>query len=433
MTISDIDRRRFVKATGISMALPPMLSLNHALRAEEPADDPRSHQSDARMKMVCIGNSFGMYPDAFFPKKSGRDYQLPGLLKPLEQHCDDFTIFSNLDHGVKGGHHAVHSFLSGVKTEDAKSMPEGNISLDQRVAEFVGSSSRFPTLTVGSETGLHGGCQMCWTRTGSRVPPITSPKQLFQKLFQNSSPEFQAREKQLVRLRGSILDAVQGQAQSLQKHLDGRDKAKLDEYFTSIRDVEKKLQQDENWISVPKPNVDFAQPKQQGIVKDLPVLYDLLVLALQTNSTRVATLEIASHNFDTGFLGLSSGYHKLSHHGKNPKNIKDLMTIENYQMQQLSRFIDKLKVVSANDEDGPLFDRTMVLFGSGMGNGNAHTNSNLPILLAGAGFRHGEHKVYSKTRRIPLSNLFLSMLQRFGVETDSFSHSTGTLRDLETA
>lgn len=433
MTISDINRRGFVKATGISMSLPPMMSLNHALGAEAPAGKPIGGPTDSRMKMVCIGNSFGMYPDSFFPKESGHDYKLPGLLQPLGKHRDDFTIFSNLDHGVKGGHHAVHSFLSGVKTEDAKSMPEGNISLDQRVAEFVGSSSRFPTLTVGSETGLHGGCQMCWTRTGSRVPPITSPKELFRKLFLDNSAESQAREKQQIRLRGSILDAVQGQARSLQKYLDGRDKAKLDEYFTSIRDVEKKLQQDENWLTVPKPSVDFAEPMHQGIVQDLPVLYDLLVLALQTNSTRVATLEIASQNFDTGFLGLSSGYHKLSHHGKNPKNIEDLLTIENYQMEQLSRFIDKLKAVSANDEDGPLIDRTMILFGSGMGNGNAHTNSNLPILLAGAGFRHGEHRVYSKSRRLPLSNLFLSMLQRFGVETDSFSHSTGTLRDLETA
>lgn len=428
MAISHINRREFVKATGISIALPPMLSLTHAVYGEEPVTD----RPDTQMKMVCIGNSFGMYPQEFFPKEIGRDYQMPRLLEPLGKHRDDFTIFSNLDHGVKGGHHAVHSFLSGVKTEDAKSMPEGNISLDQRAAEFIGSSSRFPSLTVGSETGLHGGCQMCWTRTGSRVPPITSPKELFEKLFHNSSSKTQAKEKQLVQLRGSILDAVQGQAQSLQKHLNGSDRAKLDEYFTSIRDVEKKLQQDQNWITVPKPNVDYAEPKHEGIVQDLPALYDLIVLALQTNSTRIATLEIASHKFDTGFLGLNSGYHKLSHHGKNPKNIEDLLTIEKYQMEQLARFIDKLKAVSANDEDGSLFDRTMLLFGSGMGNGNAHTNSNLPIFLAGAGFRHGEHKAYSDSRRVPLSNLFLSMLQRFGVETDTFSHSTGTLTDLKT-
>lgn len=421
-----LHRRKFLKAAGFSLALPPMASLNHTLRAAIGAQG----RPDTSMKMVCVGNSFGMYADAFFPKASGRDYQAPRLIEPLEKHRDDFTIFSNLDHGIKGGHFAVHSFLSGVKTEEAKSMPEGNISLDQRAAESVGSTSRFPSLTVGSDTGLHGGCRMCWTRSGSRVPPITSPKELFHKLFSNSSPEARAHEKRQVVLRSSILDAVYDEAQSLQKHLDGHDKNKLDEYFTSVRDVEKKLQQDENWLSVSKPNVDYTEPKHEGIVQDLPALFDLITLALQTKSTRIATLEIASNKFDTGFLGLNSGYHKLSHHGKKPENVEGLLTIERYQMEQLSRFLDKLKTVSAEDEEGSLFDSTMVLFGSGMGNGNAHTNSDLPILLAGAGFKHGEHKVYSRSRKIPLSNLYLSMLQRFGVETDSFGKSTGTLQDL---
>ncbi len=426
-TLTSVNRRNFLKATGITLALPTMASLDHF---------PGTAQAAARsekMKMVCVGNSFGMYAQNFFPAKSGRDFDLPQLIKPLQPHRNDFTVFSNLDHGIKGGHFAVHSFLSGVKTEEAKSMPEGNISIDQRAAEHVGSSSRFPSLTIGSDTGLHGGCRMSWTRSGARVPPITSPKELFRKLFIDSSPAALAREKEQVALRGSILDAVYGEAQSLQKNLDARDKEKLDEYFTSIRDVEKKLQQDKNWLNVSKPTVKYEEPGYQGIVKDLPALFDLLVLALQTNSTRIATLEIASKNFDTAFLGLKSGYHSLSHHGKKPDKLKDLGVIEEYQMKQLSRFITKLKNVSAADESGPLFDSTMVLFGSGMGNGNAHTNSNLPILLAGGGFRHGEHKVYEKGNRTPLSNLYLSMLQRFGVETDFFSKSTGTLSGLEIA
>ena len=217
----------------------------------------------------------------------------------------------------------------------------------------------------------------------------------------------------------------------MQKHLDGRDKEKLEEYFTSVRDVEKKLQQDKNWLSVSKPQVDYKEPDYKRIVQDLPALYDLAVLALQTNSTRIATIEVASKDFDTGFLGVKSGYHGLSHHGKKPEKIRDLVILEEYQMKQLSRFMDKLKAVSADDEQGSLFDHTMVMFGSGMGNGNAHINSNLPILLAGAGFRHGEHKMYSKRRKVPLSNLYLSMLQRFGVETEFFSHSSGTLTGLD--
>ena len=422
--ISSFNRRKFLQATGISLALPPMASLNHFLGAAEV-------KVDAGMKMVCVGNSFGMYPEAFFPKEEGRDYKMPQLLAPLKQHKDDFTVFSNLDHGIKGGHFAVHSFLSGVKTEQAKSMPEGNITIDQRAAEHVGSSSRFPSLTIGSDTGLHGGCRMSWTRSGARVPPITSPKELFRKLFLDSSPQAREREAEQVQLKGSILDAVYGEAKSLQKHLDGRDKEKLEEYFTSVRDVEKKLQQDKNWLSVSKPQVDYKEPDYKRIVQDLPALYDLAVLALQTNSTRIATIEVASKDFDTGFLGVKSGYHGLSHHGKKPEKIRDLVILEEYQMKQLSRFMDKLKAVSADDEQGSLFDHTMVMFGSGMGNGNAHINSNLPILLAGAGFRHGEHKMYSKRRKVPLSNLYLSMLQRFGVETEFFSHSSGTLTGLD--
>jgi len=423
-TITSINRRNFLKAAGISLALPQLASLDHYLRAAP---------AKSGMKMVCVGNSFGMYPGKFFPKETGPDYTLPKLLRPLEQHRRDFTVFSNLDHGIKGGHFAVHSFLSGVKTEEAKSMPEGNISIDQRAAEHVGSSSRFPSLTIGSDTGLHGGCRMCWTRSGARVPPITSPKDLFHKLFIDRDAASRTHDEEQVRLRGSILDAVYGEAKSLRKHLDGHDRDKLEEYFTSVRDVEKKLQQDKNWLSVPKPKVDYPEPKYKGIVEDLPALYDLIVLALQTNSTRIATLEIASKDFDTGFLGLKAGYHKLSHHGKKPKNIRDLLVIEKYQMQQLARFFDKLKAVSDDDEKGSLFDQTMILSGSGMGNGNAHTNSDLPILLAGAGFRHGEHKSYSRSQQVPLSNLYLSMLQRFGVETDFFSKSSGTLSGLDFA
>ncbi|MBL6764830.1 MAG: DUF1552 domain-containing protein [Verrucomicrobiae bacterium] len=423
-TVQTIDRRNFLRAAGIALALPPMASLSHRLKAATPAPN---------LKMVCVGNSFGMYPEAFFPKTEGTDFDLPHLLEPLAEHRRDLTVFSNLDHGIKGGHFAVHSFLSGVKTEEARSMPEGNITLDQRAAEHVASSARFPSLTVGSETGLHGGCRMSWTRSGARVPPITSPKELFHKLFVEDGAETRLRAKELTLLKGSILDGVHQEAKSLQKHLTGRDRDKLDEYFTSVRDVEKRIAQQENWQNVPKPGVAYGEPEYRGIVQDLPALFDLIALALQTNSTRVATLEVASQNFNTGILGVKGGYHSLSHHGKKKENIDALLKIERYQMEQFARFLQKLKEVSAEDESGSLFNNTMVLFGSGMGNGNAHTNSNLPIILAGAGFRHRGHVVCPTKRRLPLCNLYLSMLQRFGLETDSFGRSTGTLTGLETA
>jgi hypothetical protein len=186
------------------------------------------------------------------------------------------------------------------------------------------------------------------------------------------------------------------------------------------------------WAHVPKPKPGMAEPANTGFVSDLPVLYDLIALALQTDSTRIATLEIAG-GFEASALGLRKDYHALSHHGQVRENIDGLLVLEKYQMEQFARFLTKLK--SLEDGDGHLLDHTSVLFGSGMGNANAHTNSNLPMILAGGGFKHGEHRAYptTGTSRVPLSNLYLSLLQRFGVETDRFALSTGTLRGLELA
>ena len=384
--------------------------------------------------MVCIGNEFGMYPGAFWPTDSGSDYQMSELLRPLEQHRSDFTLFSHLDHGLKGGHFAIHGFLTGVKAADAKAMEEGGISLDQKAAEFVGSKTRFPSLNVGSDDGLHGGCQISWTRTGTRVPPMPGPRELFRALYIQDDGKAKAKAADRIRLQHSILDSVLGDANSLKQRLNTTDKRKLDEYFNSIRDVESKLRLDQHWQDIPKPKPPFNEPDNDGLTKDLPKIYDLLALALQTDSTRVATLEIGN-TFAASDLGVKSGYHSLSHHGHVENSIEQLVQIELYQVQQVARFIDKLKSIQEPECDGTLLDRTMVLFGSGMGNANSHTNNNLPIVLAGGGFRHGEHKVYPKEtrKRIPLCNLYLSMLQQFGLEVDSFSMSSGTLTGLETA
>lgn len=381
--------------------------------------------------MVCIGNALGFYQPSFFPKQNGKDYELPLLLEPIAPHRKDLTIFSGLDHGVKGGHFAIHSFLSGVRTVDAKGMPEGNISMDQRAAETVGGATRFPSLAIGSQDGIHGGCMMSWTRSGMRVPPIEGPKEFFRKLFLSESGADLDRARDRFKLQGSILDAVKGDAQSLGKELGKRDQQKLDEYFTSVRDVEKQLELNRRWAEVPKPAPPMQEPENKGMVSDLPVLYDLMALALQSDSTRILTLEIAG-GFLASALGIKKDYHALSHHGQLQENIDALVKLEQYQMQQFARFLAKLKAME--DGDGTLLDHSMVLFGSGMGNANSHTNTNLPIVLAGGGFRHGEHKAYPQTGagRVPLSNLFLTLLQRFGVETQRFALSTSTLTGLET-
>lgn len=430
---SSVNRRLFLKAAGVSLALPILESYRGGVAWADSTqrDAAKSPANGARpARMVCIGNMLGFYPPAFFPEKTGVDYDLPTLLKPIAPVRKDLTLFSGLDHGVKGGHFAIHAFLSGVRSVDAKSMPEGNISVDQRAARIIGGATRFPSLTIGSEDGIHGGCQMCWTQSGTRIPPIPGPNELFRKLFVNDSAAELDRSADRFRLQGSIIDAVRGDAKSLEKRLDKRDREKLEEYFSSVRDVETQLELRKQWNNVPKPKPDMEEPQNTNMVSDLPVLYDLIALALQTDSTRIATLEIAG-GFNASAFGIRRDYHAISHHGQVQESIDALIKIETYQMEQFARFLTKLK--SIKDGDGTLLDHAMVLFGSGMGNANSHVNTNLPIILAGGGFRHGEYRAFPQNGvgRAPLCNLFVSMLQRFGVETDHFGTSTGTLTGLK--
>jgi hypothetical protein len=380
-------------------------------------------------RMVCIGNMLGFHPPAFFPKNTGRNYDLPVDLEALQPHQNDLTLFSGLDHGVKGGHFAIHAFLSGVRNADAKGMPEGCITLDQRAAETIGGATRFPSLAVGSEDGIHGGCLMSWTRSGTRVPPVPGPRELFRKLFISDSEADKSKAMDHLALKGSILDAVNRDAKSLERHLDKRDQEKLEEYFTSVRDVEKQLELSRRWSTVPKPDPKMKEPANTDFVSDLPVLYDLLALALQTDSTRIATFEIGG-DFRSAAFGLKKDYHALSHHGQVQESIDALIRMERYQIEQFARFLVKLKATA--DGDGTLLDHSMVLFGSGMGNANSHTNNHLPVILAGGGFRHGEHRAYPAKGpgRQPLCNLYLTMLHRFGLEVDKFGTSTGTLTGL---
>ena len=393
-----INRRFFLRAAGMTLALPLLESLSpRALGAGLAlGSQPGAAVGAARpQRMVCIGNMLGFYQPEFFPKGTGRGYDLPLLLQPLAPHQDDFTLFSGLDHGVKGGHFAIHAYLSGILSQNAKSLPDGNITLDQRAAETIKGATRFQSLAIGSEGGLHGGCMMSWTRSGVRVPPIPGPKELYQKLFVNDTESEAGHAKDRLDLQYSILDAVQGDAKSLERQLGKRDQEKLDEYFTAVRDVERQLDLGKSWSKLPKPAPRMAEPQDTNLVSDLPVIYDLIALALQTDSTRIATLEIAG-GYESSAFGIRKDYHSLSHHGQVPEKIHDLLTLEKYQTEQFARFLAKMK--SIQDGDGTLLDHTMVLFGSGMGNASSHTNNNLPIIVAGGGFKHGECKALSRER-----------------------------------
>ena len=422
---SPLNRRRFfLTSAGASLALPSLSSLL-AKTADSLAIVHATQGSGiGARRFVAVGNLLGFQQKSFFPSTEGREYESTTLLKPLDSLREKMTVYRGLDHGIRGGHFAVHSFLSGVLHSEARDRKNGNVTIDQYLAEKVGNQTRFPSLTVGSEGGIHGGCQLSWTRSGVRVPPITNPGDLFDRLFSNDSPKRRLERKGENRLQKSILDAVNDEAKGLSKKVNLEDREKLDEYFTSIRDVEKRIELRRRWADHPKPNAPLDKPANKNTVDDLPILYELIALALQTDSTRIATLEIGG-SFLPQNLGIDKSYHSLSHHGNKADAITDLIKLETYQIEQYGKFLGRLQ--SIQDGEGTLLDSTSVLFGSGIGSGNSHTNSDLPVIVAGGGYKHGDFKkVESKgLNKVRLCNLYVDLAQRMGIETDSFGNSTG--------
>jgi hypothetical protein len=420
-----MNRRHFlVTSLGTAFALPGMSSLMAKSAGGNSAVQAAKGAGVGARRFVAIGNLLGYQTKQLFPTKTGRDYEKTALLEPLWDVRDRMTVYRGLDHGVKGGHFAVHSFLSGVLNSEAQNRPDGNVTIDQYLADEVGFQTRFPSLTVGSEGGIHGGCQIAWTKSGVRVPPVTNPAELFEKLFVTDSKERQVRRAQENQVQASILDSVLEEANRLSKQVNQEDKDKLDEYLTSVRDVEKRLELRQRWTNQAKPKAPFEKPANRNAVEDLPMLYEMIALALQSDSTRIATLEIGG-DFMPQHLGIKKDWHGLSHHGNDPEAIADLVTLEKYQIEHFGKFVARLAKI--NDGERTLLDSTTVLFGSGMGDGNVHKNSDLPILLAGGGYKHGEFREVPREgiKKVPLCNLFVDIAQKMGVETDSFGSSTG--------
>ncbi len=427
--MKQIDRRQLLRGAGAVVALPFLESLAVPKRTLASEGLSGSAVNQSPMRMVCIGLEYGLYPTDFFPQQTGRDYELPRLLSPLAGLKNNFTVFSDLDHpGVAGGHAATHTFLSGIRSDQARQYPEGNISVDQKAAEFVGAETRYQSLQLGL-----GGGGVSWTRNGVEIPTISSLQTVFDALFLETPPSQRKQRASTFAVNRSILDVVGEDAADLRKRISHSDSTKLDEYFTSIRQVEKRLQQSEAWLNKPKPKSVYKLPKPlpTSFAEEVALYYDLMKLALETDSTRVISMAIHGWTGDPGLSGISMGYHNLTHHGKDESKLQQLAVIERFHTSQFARFLESLKRSQASN-DTSLLDQTMVLFGSGLGNASSHSNRKLPLLLAGGGFQHGEHKAYPEGRgsKVPACNLYLSMLQRFGVETDRFGTSTGTLEGL---
>ena len=405
MNSHSIDRRRFLQGMGVVLALPWLESSMMGAPART-------------KRLVCFGNHLGFWPEGFFPKDGGRDFKPSLTLKPINRHRNDFTVFSNLDDGTNGGHAGVHAFLSGgIRKEMATGFPEKNITIDQVAAEHIGSVTRFPSITAGIDAGTN----MVWTRAGVTIPPINNPAQLFRALFVDQDNASRAAQREVLLHRSSVLDALRESAKALNGKLDAADRDKLDEYLTSVRDVERRLQMSREWLDKPKPKspIKAVGEAERQHIEEMPLLCDLLALALQTDSTRVATFEVPI-SFRTSELNVGS-YHGLSHHSKAEDRLKQLQVVEKYWMEQFGLFLDRLK-------ETKVFDDTLVVLGSGMSDGSRHSNRDLPLLLAGARLKHGGHLICPAEdhKRVPLSNLWLSALQWFGCEREQFGKSTGT-------
>ncbi|WP_236624132.1 DUF1552 domain-containing protein [Rhodopirellula baltica] len=424
-----LNRRNMLRGTGAVIALPFLESLAASRHVDASGSTADNGTRETPMRMVCIGLEYGLYPSDFFPKRTGRDYELPRLLSPLAGLKNDFTVFSGLDHpGISGGHQATHTFLSGIRSNQAKQYPEGNVTIDQKAAEHVGAQTRYQSMQLGI-----GGGGVSWSRNGVEIPTIDRLQTMFDALFEETPQSKRTRQAGTYAVNRSILDVVGEDAAALKKRVSAGDSSKLDEYFTSIREVEKRLEQSAAWLNKPKAKTNFKLPKTPptSFTDQVALFCDLMKLALQTDSTRVISMAIHGWKGDSGLSGVTKGYHDLSHHGRDEAKLNQLGIIERFHTAQLARFLGSLKETQAAD-DASLLDRTMVLFGSGLGNASSHSNRELPLLLAGGGFQHGEHKAYpaDSGSKTPACNLYLSMLQRFGVASDRFGTSTGTLEGL---
>jgi hypothetical protein len=418
-----LNRRRFLRAAGVSLALPWLDALSPSRALAGGAAPPR--------RMLCICTPLGLHPPYFFPEKAGKDYTLSPYLEVLKDFRDDFTVISGLSHPEVGhSHDSIYSFLTAAPHPERRAGFRNSISLDQLAAEHIGGATRFPSLTLSCE-----GFSLSWTRSGALVPSESWPSSVFAKLFLEGRPEEVQAQQRRLRDGRSILDGVRGQARKMQSDLGAGDRNKLDEYFTSVRELERRMARSEEWSRKPKPKVDAKPPQNNTNPTDLVgkarLMFDLIHLAFQTDSTRLITLLLLGTSGVPPVSGVTLGHHDLSHHGKDPRKIEQLKKIELEKLKSLRDFLAKL---SQTKEDGVrLLDRTMVFFSSNLGNASTHGVKNLPVFLSGGGFKHGRHLAFDADRPPPLCNLYVSMLQRLGLEMDRFGSSLGTLTGLETA
>ena len=408
-----LDRRFFLKGTGAAVALPFLSSMVPAFG--------KSSDNVAPRRFLAINAGLGYHGPYFFPEKAGKDYKLSPYLNYLKDYKNKFTVFSGVSHKEQNGnngHASGMTLLTSAKRPGLAGF-KNTISIDQKIAAHIGAATRYPYLSTGTS-----GNGLSWTANGVQIPSDNSPVKLFKKLFVNGSKdEVKAQMKELVRGK-SVLDAISDPAKQLDKKLGGKDKEKLDEYLTSIRELEIRLQQNQDWVNKPKPKVDLVvkkDPDKLDVVAKLDLFYHILALAIQTDSSRSITFNIGGSGQVPKIDGVSIDWHNLSHHGKDEAKIKELALIENEVFQCFNRFLKRLD--STKEGNKTLLDSTAILKTSNLGNAASHNWRNLPVLVVGGNFKHGSYIAFDEKNNEPMANLLCQLGNYMGLGLDNFGFS----------
>jgi hypothetical protein len=419
---SPLDRRHFLRAGAACLALPFLEAMLPRRACAVPGGVPK--------RLLLIGRNLGLHAPFFFPETPGLGYESTRYLRHLEEHRGKFTVFSGVSHLRYNNHHSEPGLFTGVSWDRIKEparQHHNSVSLDQFAAGHMGGETRYRNLVIGPPVQWN----FSWTGKGVPVPTERSPLAVFRQLFTSGSSEEVAGEMHRLKTGRSILDRVNAEAKTLGRMLGPEDRARLELMFSSIREAEQSLVRSEAWVKKPKPVVEYEPPgsdPDHGQITERETLWlDLSRLAFQTDSTRVILLTLG----DAGLAkieGLTLGHHDASHHGKDEGKIEQLALIEETEMKVFSRFLSTLCQV--REGDATLLDHSAVLNVSNLSNASAHTCENLPVILAGGGFRHQGHVLKDRKENTPLSNLFLRVLQQLQIGAETFGSSTGIMNEV---
>jgi uncharacterized protein DUF1552 len=443
-------RRSFLKGVGVCVALPalPSLTPRRLLAAEAAASAAGGGAAAAAVRMAFVTFPNGCNLGNWWPKGDGGDFQLNETMKSLESVKQYVQVISGLDQqnaepGADGaGDHARANatLLTGVRAKKtAGSDIHLGISIDQVAAQTIGQLTRFPSLELtcdperqskGCDSGYACAYQynVSWRSDNTPMPPEPNPRLLFERLFGEGPHGERSQTLQLrQQTQRSVLDFVLGDARALKRKLGDKDDLKLDEYLTSIRDIEKRIQRAESFGAVPDPDVPAPDGIPTDVGEHMDMMFDLLLLAFQTNSTRIATVMIGHDGDNRPYpqLGVSDGHHNISHHQDKPELLEKIGRIDAHHVQHFARFLERLQ--ATRDVDGrTMLENSMIVYAGGNADPNRHTHTNLPVILAGTGGGSFQSGRYLEVKSQPMCNLYLDMLDRLGIEgVNQFGDSTG--------